>query len=285
VESTPMTGLEDSYAHCRHIARTRAKNFYYSFLILPAAKRRAMCAVYAFMRECDDRSDEAGATLERIADWRAQLDATLESHMPDHPVWPAFGDTAQRFRIPPRYFHEMLDGVASDLTPRAIESFHDLNRYCYLVAGVVGLTIIHIFGFEDPNALVLAEHCGVAFQLTNILRDIGEDAARGRIYLPVDELRDFDVSPEQLRTAETTPEVRALLAFQAERAARYYEESRPLIQLVHHDSRRALWALSEVYRRTLARIVSQDYPVLERRVRLTTSEKLWLVARAAAGWC
>ncbi len=189
--------LGESYAHCERISRERAKNFYYSFLLLPRPKRQAMCAIYAFMRECDDRSDAQGATLESVIEWRAQLDAALAGSLPDHPVWPAFADTARRFGIPSRYFHEMIDGVASDFDTRSIRTFAELYRYCYLVASIVGLTIIHIFGFEDPKALELAEKCGIAFQLTNILRDVREDAGNGRVYLPEEDLARFNVKVRQ----------------------------------------------------------------------------------------
>ena len=147
-------------------------------------QRKAMCAIYAFMRYCDDLSDEPGATRAAIERWRSEMEAALEGRFGGHPVWPAFHHTVRRFGIPHQYFREMIDGVVSDLEPRRFETFDELYRYCYQVASVVGLTIIHIFGFDTPSALPLAEKCGVAFQLTNILRDIREDAGRGRIYLP-----------------------------------------------------------------------------------------------------
>jgi len=277
--------LESSYAYCEQVARGRAKNFYYSFLLLRRPKRRAMCAVYAFMRECDDRSDGPEAAPERVQQWRGDLIAALAGGAPAHPVWPAFIDTTRRYRIPEAYFHAMLDGVASDLEPRAIGTFEELYRYCYRVASVVGLTIIHIFGFDDPRALELAEKCGVAFQLTNILRDVREDAAAGRVYLPVEDLERFGVRSVDLNQPDLTAPLRALLEFELARAREYYSASRPLLKLVHRDSRHALWALMEIYRRLLDRIEAQGYPVLERRVSVPAREKIAILLRAWTGLC
>lgn len=277
--------LEQSHAYCERVSRERAKNFYYSFLLLPRPKRRAMCAIYVFMRECDDRSDGPDAALEKVVQWRAELDAALAGDVPDHPVWPAFADTASRYKIPARYFHEMIDGVASDFESKTIATFGELYRYCYLVASIVGLTIIHIFGFEDPKALELAEKCGVAFQLTNILRDVREDAASGRVYLPSEDLARFGVHLEELNQSRLTPSLRDLLQFEAMRARNFYDESRPLLGMVNRDSRTALWALMEIYRRLLDRIQVEGYPVLERRVTLPAREKIGIVLRAWLGFC
>jgi len=278
-----MISLEASYAHCDAIARARAKNFYYAFRVLPRHKRLAMSTLYAFMRECDDRSDEAGATLAHIDDWRRQLDSTLAGHVADHPIWPAFADIVQRFRIPERYFHEMIEGVSSDLEPRHVQSYGELYRYCYLVASVVGLTTIYVFGFSDPNAPALAEKCGIAFQLTNIIRDVGEDARNGRVYLPQDDLDTFGVTRDMLQLEATPEAVRRLLKFEAGRAREYYRESRPLIRMVEADSRPALWALIEIYSRLLQRIAAKSYDVLPDRIRLSTPHKLFVLAQAACG--
>ena len=155
--------VEQSYAYCRRVARSRAKNFYYSFLLLSAQQRKAMCAIYAFMRYCDDLSDEPGATRAAIDRWHAELDDALEGRFSGHPVWPAFHHTVRRFGIPREYFSEMIEGVASDLEPRQLETFDQLYRYCYQVASVVGLTIIHIFGFDTPLTLHIPSlSCGTA---------------------------------------------------------------------------------------------------------------------------
>jgi phytoene synthase len=275
-----MSRLSASYAHCVGVARARAKNFYYSFLVLPEEKRLAMCAIYAFMRECDDLSDEAGASLSNIAGWRAQMVQTLTGPPADHPVWPAFQDVVRKYRIPAQYFHEMIDGVSSDLEPRTVQTFDELYRYCYLVASVVGLTTIHIFGFDDPRALALAEKCGIAFQLTNIIRDVREDAANQRVYLAAEDLARFGVTPEALAGPVTTPEIRQLLEFEGARAQRYYAESRPLIAMMREDSRPALWALIEIYSQLLNRIQQRGYDVMPGKIRLSTAEKMTVLARA-----
>src|SRR5450432_1253702 len=218
-----MNAVDQSYAYCRRVARSRAKNFYYSFLLLSRQQRKAMCAVYAFMRYCDDLSDEPGASREPLERWRTALDHALAGQYDGHPTLPAFHDTVQRYRIPRQYFHEMIDGVSSDLQPRRIQTFDELYRYCYQVASVVGLTIIHIFGFDSPAALPLAEKCGVAFQLTNILRDVREDLERGRMYLPAEDLRRFGLTEEDLRSGKRTPEFIELMRFEAGRARAYYQ--------------------------------------------------------------
>lgn len=274
-----MTSLDQSYTYCRRVARTRAKNFYYSFLLLEKPQRDAMCAIYAFMRYCDDLSDDAsaGVTVETMEKWRAGMVAALAGQFGDHPVWPAFADAARRYRIPHDYFHNMIDGVSSDLTPRKIETFDELYRYCYQVASVVGMTILHIFGFDDPRALELAEKCGVAFQLTNIIRDVREDSDLGRRYIPAQDLSRFGANP--LSFCRTDGWVSAL-GFEANRARAYYEESRPLIGMVSPKSRRSLWALIEIYWRLFQRIETSGFDVFEKRIRLSTIEKMRILAEA-----
>jgi len=276
-----MNALDQSYAYCRGVARSRAKNFYYSFLLLPRAQRASMCAVYAFMRYCDDLSDEPGASKEPLERWRIALDHALAGQYDGHPALPAFDDTVKRYRIPHQYFHEMIDGVSSDLTPRQMQTFDQLYRYCYQVASVVGLTTIHIFGFDQPEALRLAEECGVAFQLTNILRDVREDAERGRIYLPYEDLTRFGVNAEDLQAGKQSPEFIELMRFEAARARAYYEKSQPLLAMVHKPSRPSLWALIEIYSRLLKKIEASGYDVLSHRIALSTAEKCWVVLRAA----
>jgi phytoene synthase len=278
-----MTPLEQSYAHCRLTAKKRAKNFYYSFVLLEADRKNAMCAVYAYMRYCDDLSDEPGATLDPINRWRTALTEALAGHPDTNPLWPAFLDAVARFHIPHRYFYDMIEGVASDLEPRPIRKFEELYRYCYRVASVVGLTCIHIFGFTSPDALPLAEKCGIAFQLTNILRDIREDVELGRIYLPAEDLERFNVSPEDLRQGLRTEQFGALMEFEIERARRYYRESASLLSLIEPPSRASLRALISIYSDLLDRIAQSHYDVLARRIALTPAEKLWIVLRASLG--
>jgi 15-cis-phytoene synthase len=264
-----MNELERSYEHCRRVARAQARNFYYSFILLSGPQRDAMCAIYAFMRYCDDLSDGPGnASRAAMDEWRRELEAALEGRYGPNACWPAFHDAVQRYRIPHEYFGEMIDGVSSDLEPRRIETFEELYRYCYQVASVVGLTITHVFGYESPQALVLAEKCGIAFQLTNIIRDVKEDEERGRCYLPREDRERF-------------PELPDLLAFEGARARAYYDESAPLVGMVHRESRASLWALIEIYRRLLRRIEQSGYDVMSRRIRLSAFEKMAIVVRAA----
>lgn len=278
-------GLEHSYSWCEKIARTQAKNFYYSFLLLPSEKRKAMCAIYAFMRYCDDLSDDEGIAdrATAIAQWRQDLASALSGNagVPAHPVWRAFVDTVQRFHIPHQYFFDMIDGVSSDLEPRRIVTFDELYDYCYHVASVVGLTIVHIFGFRPgcggPEALKLAEKCGIAFQITNILRDVREDAEKQRVYLPAEDLERFQVSD----TFEPAARFRELMAFEAARARDYFRQSAPLVRMVDARSQASLGALIAIYSRLLDRIVDSNYDVLARRIRVSTGEKIWLLARNA----
>lgn len=277
--------VEESYRYCREIARKRAKNFFYSFLLLEKSQRDAMCAIYAFMRLCDDLSDDPATTdkaklRQSIALWRLDLEHALNGRVSGHLLWPAFHDTVQRYSIPHRFFHEMIDGITSDLEPREIQTYDDLYRYCYQVASVVGLTIIHIFGFTSNKALILAEKCGVAFQLTNILRDVREDAELGRIYLPLEDLHHFGVPVEQLRSGSEDDRFRELMQFEAGRARAYYEESAPLMELIDPKSRRSLWALRQIYLRLLVKIERADYVVLSQRLNVPTYAKVALLARA-----
>ena len=279
-----MSALEESYAHCRAVAKARAKNFYYSFILLPEEKKNSMCAMYAFMRYCDDLSDEPGANRSAIDQWRHALNEALEGRPDSNPTWPAFLDTVDRYTIPREYFHEMIEGVASDLETRHIQTFDELYQYCYRVASVVGLTTIHIFGFNSSDALLLAEKCGIAFQLTNILRDVREDAALGRIYLPSEDLARFGVTPEDLKGARRTEKFGRLMEFETERARVYYQESSPLLGMVEADSHRSLWALIAIYSRLLEHIHASPYDVLQHRISLSPGEKLWIVLRAIVGW-
>ncbi len=274
--------IGESYVFCENVARRQAKNFYYSFLLLDADRRRAMCAIYAFMRYCDDLSDAEGVTdrAASIAQWRKDLERALEGSPAENALWPAFIDTVARYKIPHQYFFEMIDGVSSDLEPRAIHTFAELYDYCYHVASVVGLTIIHVFGFDSPKALELAEKCGIAFQLTNILRDVREDAQNGRVYLPEEDLARFGVSGADLNTGVVSPALKKLLTFEAERAREYYRQSAPLVAMIHKESRASLRALIGIYSRLLDRIEGSGYDVLSQRVRVPTGEKIWILLRS-----
>ncbi|MCU1341249.1 MAG: Squalene synthase HpnC [Candidatus Acidoferrum typicum] len=279
--------VSQSYAECRRVAKNAASNFYYAFFMLPQAKRDALCALYAFMRLVDDVSDTVGSEDEKkrgLARWRAALDAAVSGDVFGHPILPAFADTIERFHIPPRYFHDLISGAEMDLTVGNYATFERLREYCYRVAGTVGLTCLHVFGYDDPHAPDLAEKLGIAFQLTNILRDVPKDYEMGRIYLPQEDLEKFGVRPEELARGPLTPALRDLFAFEAGRAWNFYREGAKLVPDVHSDARAALWALARIYSGLLRRIEARGYDVFSERVRLSTPEKTGILLRARFGW-
>ncbi|HJT78319.1 MAG TPA: phytoene/squalene synthase family protein [Gemmataceae bacterium] len=287
--SDDRTRLARSYYYCEHLARREAGNFYHAFRLLPRDQRRAMCALYAFMRVADDLADEPGdaqAKRAALADWRQQLHEALAGHC-RHRLHPALHDTVARHRIPAAYLLDVLDGVVMDLDVTRYESFADLYRYCYRVASAVGLTCIHVWGFTDPKAKEYAEAAGIAFQLTNILRDLREDAERGRCYLPAEDLARFGYGFDALRRGERTAAYQALMRFEAERARGYYRAAEPLAGLLPAPGRAVFLVMLRTYRGLLDEIVRRDYDVFAGRVRLGTWRKLWLVARALPvrwGW-
>jgi phytoene synthase len=212
--------------------------------------------------------------------WRVELDRALNGQTVDDPLWPAFCDTVSRYEIPHRFFHEMIDGVMSDIRPHTMETYEELYEYCYKVASVVGLTIIHVFGFSSMRALLLAEKCGVAFQLTNIVRDVREDALMGRVYIPVEDMRRFGVTEAQLKNGVEDDRFRLLLQYEAGRARVLYDESAELMKLVDRKSRRSLWALRTIYQRLLKKIQKSHYSVLSNRINLSTGTKMRVMLRA-----
>jgi squalene synthase HpnC/squalene synthase HpnD len=294
--------ISDSYAECHSIARAAHSNFYYAFYLLPKSKRDALAALYAFMRLVDDVADEGNdlaAKQRGLADWRAALDDAITGHVKSvegsaalsaaatpqgaTEVLPALVDTMQRYKMPARYLHDLISGAEMDLTLRAYPTFDRLREYCYRVAGTVGLTCTHVFGFSDPRALDLAEKLGLAFQLTNIIRDVHDDYALGRVYLPEEDLARYGVSAEDLGKSEATLGVRELLRFEADRAWQAYEEGSALIGLIEQESRGALWLLAHTYSALLARIEALDFAVFGERVRLSKAEKMLFIAKARFG--
>src|SRR5882724_5484856 len=274
--------LEESYARCRRIARQTGKNFYYSFLVMPREKRAAMCAVYAFMRRSDDIADSTAnpaMALEALRQWRTQVDAAFKGDKATDPILPALADTVRNYNIPHQYFNELLDGTEMDQTTTRYATFDDLYKYCYRVASAVGLVVLPIFGYKDKAALVPAEACGIAFQLTNILRDVKEDARMGRIYLPLEDLRRFVVSEDDILNARATPEFLELMKFEANRAHGFYKKSQPLINMIDADSRGTLAVMMAIYGGILQKIEESNFAVFEERVRLSTTEKLWIVGK------
>lgn len=275
--------LAASYRRAEAVARSRARNFYYSFVALPPEKRRALCAVYAFMRYCDDISDGAAALDDKrkmLALWRSQLSAVARGEFDGSPILPAFHDTVERFAIPAEYFHYVIDGAEMDLTIDHYETFDDLYRYCFNVASAVGLVCLQIFGYEDDRARNHAECCGIAFQLTNILRDVKEDATMGRVYLPAEDLERFGYSADDLRRGVFDDRFRSLMAHEADRAGHYYAQARGLLPLVEAPSRPALWAMIEIYERLLKKIVRRRFDVFGEGIHLSSPEKAAIALRA-----
>jgi squalene synthase HpnC/squalene synthase HpnD len=279
--------VQASYAECNRIARASKSSFYLAFFGLPRPKRNALCALYAFMRLVDDVSDEPGTIDDKragLARWRALLDDTTAGRTTGHPILPALADTITRYQMPSRYFHDLILGAEMDLTVKSYATFDRLSEYCYRVAGTVGLTCLHVFGFSDPHAPDLAERLGLAFQLTNILRDVRGDFDMGRVYVPEEDLARFGCRAEDLR-GPLTSKLRELMAFEASRAWRLYEEGAPLVHMVNSESRATLWALVRTYSTLLARIEADGFDVFSSRISLSSAEKVqYLVVAGMSGW-
>jgi phytoene synthase len=294
------TALEAAYAACRAIARREAKNFYFAFVALPKPKRNAICAIYAFMRQADDLADDESVPVDerrgRLDAWIAAWRAVSAGAETTDSVFLAVRDATVRYRIPPVLLDELVAGVTMDLdsaqkdAPDTYATFTDLYRYCYLVASVVGLVCIRIFGYSNPRAEKLAEETGIAFQLTNILRDVAEDAERNRVYLPLEDLKAHRVDLEGLlkRQVGATPtsEEQALLKGIALRAEKYYASAQALMPLIDKESRPALGVLVEIYHALLKRIERAEYDVFSRRASVPTIEKLRILAvgMVRMGW-
>lgn len=281
--------LVESHRFCGELSRREAKNFYYAFLLLPRDRRRSMCALYAFMRHTDDLADEPGAPEQKaraLESWRHALDSALAGDAGAWPGLPALADTVARHAIPARLLHEVIEGVSMDIEPRGFDTFDELYHYCYHVASVVGLCCLHIWGYrsEGGRAERLAEHCGLALQLTNILRDVRDDARSGRIYLPREDLARFGVGPDELAAAGPPGDrVRELLAFEARRAYEFYEDARRLVPLVDPVGRPVLRTIVGIYRALLDEISRRDYNVLDGRISLPPWRKAAIALRAVAG--
>ena len=286
-----------AYSVCRGITRTAAKNFYYAFLVLPRRKREALCAVYAFMRRCDDIADDASLSLadrrQKLDTWLDALHSAQQGQPTDDAILLALTDAQRRYSIPAGLLDELAQGTAMDVEDAEATAqttsapglsiqyttFEDLRLYCYRVASVVGLVCIHVFGYRDPAAEPLAERCGLAFQLTNIIRDVKEDATMGRIYLPEEDLAKFGLSASELLTAPDPVRFRPLLALEADRAREFYASGDELIPFVSEDSQPALWVLVNIYRRLLERIVEKQYDVFTAKVGLSRWEKLRILGK------
>ncbi len=326
--------LRAAYSVCRHIARSAAKNFYYGFLALPPRKRNALSAVYAFMRRADDISDDPSIPpeqrREKLNEWMNAFRRVVDGERTDDPVLFALADSQKRYNIPLEWLEKLVEGTGMDVVtgPRLAqqqgepeapeiaaprdensaapsrsddtapqlqyETFEQLYDYCYHVASVVGLVCIRIFGYRDPRAEELAEKTGVAFQLTNILRDVKEDAGLGRVYLPREDFERFGIDAHVLTNGSSaptgsppeaagsvSPSLRELMEFEALRARAYYRAAEDLLPLINEDSQAALWTLVEIYRRLLEKIIARNYDVFSERVSLSAAEKLSVMVK---GW-
>ncbi len=303
--------LADSYACCQKLARRTAKNFYYSFTGLPPEQFQAMCVLYSYMRLCDDVGDDETVPLdvraERLTAWEAATRSALEKgQSPEHDfgtgrdefrrVFPALIDMTARYEIPTGCFLDVISGVRMDLAAAVseaaskdarpglrcqFETFDELSDYCYRVAGVVGVCCIHIWGFHDKAALKSAADCGLAFQLTNILRDLAEDADNGRVYLPAEDLLRFELTPADIHGRVMDERFQKLMAFQVERAESYYAKANDLFQWLDPPGRPILKAMLMIYGGLLREISKRNFDVYSRRVSLPTWRKLLIAADAA----
>jgi 15-cis-phytoene synthase len=288
-----QTRLTNSRAFCEQLTRRAARNFYYGLKLLPEPKRSAMFALYAYMRLVDDIADgDDGQSLQERAieleHWRQETHAVLAGQLPEpdpsHDLWPAVEEMVRTYRLPGHLFDDVIAGQQQDLQFSGFNDFEPLREYCYRVAGVVGLASIYIWGFEGgAETEALAVDRGIAFQLTNILRDLREDAANDRIYLPTSELERVGVSGEDLRSARGGQGFLDLMRFQIERAESYYAKSAALEERVAADSRPTLITMTEIYRRLLRKVAEEPERVLHERVSLSLLSKLrigWRAARA-----
>jgi phytoene synthase len=278
------SALAESYAYCRRLTRRTAHNFRFSFLTLPRDRYDAMCALYAFMRITDDLGDDEtvppNERARQLAIWQQNVATVLAGDAALHPALPALSDIVARYRIPSQYLFDVIAGVSRDLQPVAMETFAELSDYCYHVAGAVGLCCIHIWGFRGPEAIPLAIDCGLALQLTNILRDAAEDLRSGRCYLPREDLERFGVALNDLRHSPDDPRVRELLRFEAERARGYYRRARQLFPLLEPCGRPILRVMLDLYGGLLDELERRQYAIQRHPVRLPRWKKLWVVARA-----
>jgi phytoene synthase len=271
--------------YCQQKAVASGSSFYYSFLFLPPERRRAITALYAFCREVDDVVDECSdAQLARtkLAWWRMEI-GKLYQDAPNHPVTKALHPHLVAFQIKEQQLNEIVDGMEMDLTQTRYLDFAGLERYCYHVAGAVGLLAAGIFGYRDPRTLEYAKNLGTAFQLTNIIRDVGEDARKNRIYLPIDELQRFEVKAADILEGTHSEAFVRLMKFQTERANQFYEKAMQALPAEDRRSQRAGLIMAAIYRATLTEIERDGFKVLSQRTSLTPVRKLWIAWKTWVG--
>ncbi len=270
-----------SHDYCQERAAQSGSSFYYSFLFLPPDRRRAIIALYAFCREVDDVVDECtDVQLAHVKlDWWCDEIDRVFAGIPTHPVGIALKEIIAGFPLPREQFLEVIDGMRMDLSQTRYLDFKGLQLYCYRVASVVGLMAAEIFGYQDDGTLDYAHDLGLAFQLTNIIRDVGEDARRGRIYLPLDELQRFNVPASDILSARHSDNFRELMQFQAQRALQYYDKALAELPAIDRRSQRPGLIMAAIYRTLLDEIARDGFLVLDRRISLTPLRKIWIAAK------
>ena len=264
--------------YCQDKAAKSGSSFYYSFMFLPSERRQAITALYAFCREVDDVVDECHdlSLAQTKLEWWRQEVGRVYGGTPTHPVGHALKDVIKGFRLPQEQLLEIIDGMAMDLSQTRYLDFKGLQLYCYRVASVVGLLAAEIFGYQDRQTLKYAHDLGLAFQLTNIIRDVGEDARRGRIYLPIEDLQRFEVPAKDLLEARYSDAFRELMAFQAERAEKFYDQAFAQLPAIDRKAQRPGLVMAAIYRTLLREIAADGFLVLDRRTSLTPLRKVWL---------
>lgn len=278
--------LDDAYRHCVRVTKRSARNFHFSFYTLSRLQYRSMCALYAFMRKTDDIADDESIPIDerksQLDGWQNSLYAAVEGAGSNEPEIVAIADVAERHMIPLGYLQDVIDGVRLDLNWKPLATFDDLENYCYHVAGAVGLCCISIWGYTDERAIQHAKDCGTAFQLTNILRDIREDAGRNRFYLPQEELKNFQVDADAMASSANSPpkSVAEFLNFQVERSAEFYRRAAPLGDYLTPQGKRIFTTMMQLYGGIFEQIQKNPEVVLRERVRLSTAKKVWLAGRS-----
>ncbi len=270
----------EAYQVCQQITKREAKNFYYGFIALPEPKRHAIYAAYAFSRQCDEAVDSQASDIEKLETLENARQRLYQCYagQPADPITVALHDAVTRYPIPMSYFEALIEGMAMDIEVSRYRTFEALRGYCYRAASVIGLICIEIFGYRQPQAKTFAVDLGIAMQLTNILRDLKEDAGRGRIYLPQQELRDFGVSEADILAGRLTDQFRALMRYQARRAHKYFASGARLLPLLPPRSRMCTAVLQGLYSEILNRIEAANYDVFSKRIGLSTLEKTQLTA-------
>jgi phytoene synthase len=267
--------------YCQQKAAASGSSFYYAFLFLPPERRRAITALYAFCRDVDDAVDEASEpqiAAAKLAWWRSEV-GNLFAGAPQHPVTRALAPFTEKFSLTAERLNEIIDGMEMDLRQTRYLDWPGLERYCYLVAGVVGVLAAGIFGYSNPRTLDYARELGIAFQLTNVIRDVGEDARKNRIYIPMEDLKRFEVPASDILQARESPAFRALMAFEAQRARSYYDSAMKALPAEDRRAQRSGLIMSAIYRKLLEEIERDEFRVLTQKTSLTPLRKLYIAWR------